>query len=43
MTVLGFGRENKNKFLTTAQSFTIGLVESTDYSKFDQTTNTVLE
>jgi len=31
MTVLGFGRENKDKFLTTPQSFSIGFVESKDY------------
>ena len=36
MTVLGFGRENKNKYLTTAQTFSIGFVESTDYVKVDQ-------
>lgn len=31
MTVLGFGRENKDKFLTTAQTFSIGFIEHTDY------------
>jgi len=31
MTVLGFGRENKDKFLTTPQTFSIGFVESTNY------------
>jgi len=36
MTVLGFGRENKNKFITTVQTFSIGFIESTDYAKVDQ-------
>lgn len=31
MTVLGFGRRNKDKFLTTTQTFSIGFVETTDY------------
>ena len=31
MTVLGFGREDKDKFLTTPQAFSIGFVESTNY------------
>lgn len=31
MTVLGFGRENKEKFLTTPQTFSIGFVESINY------------
>ena len=31
MTVLGFGRRNKDKFLTTPQKFSIGFVETTDY------------
>lgn len=31
MTVLGFGRANKEKFLTTKQRFSIGFVESTEY------------
>ncbi len=30
MTVLGFGRENKDKYLTEVQTFSIGFVESTD-------------
>lgn len=33
MTVLGFGRRNKDKFLETPQTFSIGFVESTDYGK----------
>jgi hypothetical protein len=32
MTVLGFGRENKDKYLNTAQTFSIGFVESTEHS-----------
>jgi hypothetical protein len=31
MTVLGFGRENKDKFLTTVDRFSIGFIESKDY------------
>lgn len=31
MTVLGFGRRNKDKFLTQPQSFSIGFVETTQY------------
>ena len=33
MTVLGFGRRNKDKFLTTPQSFSIGFVETTEYAQ----------
>jgi hypothetical protein len=33
MTVLGFGRRNKDKFLTTPQRFSIGFVESTDWEE----------
>lgn len=32
MTVLGFGRHNKGKFLTTPQSFSLGFVESTTHA-----------
>lgn len=32
MTVLGFGRRNKDKFLETPMRFSIGFVESTEYS-----------
>lgn len=31
MTVLGFGRRNKEKFLTEPQRFSIGFVETTEY------------
>ncbi|MFK7955993.1 MAG: hypothetical protein AB8B96_07840 [Lysobacterales bacterium] len=37
MTVLGFGRRDKNKFLDTPQSFSIGFIESTDYPTIDRT------
>jgi hypothetical protein len=37
MTVLGFGRREKEKFLETVQTFSIGFVESTDYSEVDRT------
>jgi hypothetical protein len=32
MTVLGFGRKNKDKYLKTPQTFSIGFVESSQYS-----------
>ena len=46
MTVLGFGRENKekaHKYLTTVQTFSIGFVESTEYSAIDQAIRQGLE
>lgn len=43
MTVLGFGRQNKDKFLETKQTFSIGFVESTDYKEIDQAIREVLE
>jgi len=42
MTVLGFGRENKDKYLTTVQTFSIGFIESTEYSVIDQAVRQVL-
>ena len=42
MTVFGFGRENKDKFLGTKQTFSIGFVESTDYAEIEQTIKQVL-
>jgi len=42
MTVLGFGRQNKDKYLTTVQTFSIGFVESTEYSVVAQTIRQVL-
>ena len=43
MTVLGFGRENKDKYLTTVQTFSIGFVESTEYSVIEQAVRGVFE
>lgn len=43
MTVLGFGRQNKEKFLDTPQTFSIGFVESTDYAKVEQAIKQVLK
>ena len=37
MTVLGFGRQNKEKYLNTVQRFSIGFIESTDYKTIYQT------
>ena len=36
MTVLGFGRREKDKYLDTVQTFSIGFVESTDYPSIEQ-------
>lgn len=43
MTVLGFGRQNKDKFLDTKQTFSIGFVASTDYAEIDQAIKQVLK
>jgi len=43
MTVLGFGRQNKDKYLTTVQTFSIGFVESTEYSVINQTVKQILD
>lgn len=43
MTVLGFGRQNKDKFLTTVQTFSIGFIESTKYSSIRKTITQILE
>ncbi len=43
MTVLGFGRENKDKFLTTVQTFSIGFVESREYEVIEERVREVLE
>ena len=37
MTVLGFGRRNKDKFLTEPQTFSIGFVETTEYEALRET------
>jgi len=43
MTVLGFGRENKDKFLTTVQAFSIGFVESTEYLEIEQAVKQIVD
>ena len=43
MTVLGFGRQNKDKYLNTVQTFSIGFVESTAYSKIDNAIRQILD
>ncbi|MEM7283225.1 MAG: hypothetical protein AAF438_16540 [Pseudomonadota bacterium] len=43
MTVLGFGRREKNKFLTTPGTFSIGFIESTDYPTIEHTIRKTLE
>lgn len=42
MTVFGFGRSDKNKYLSTPQTFSIGFVESSEYEKVKATINNVL-
>ncbi len=43
MTVLGFGRRDKDKYLDAPQTFSIGFVESTDYSVIDRTMRKILD
>ncbi|NNC76456.1 MAG: hypothetical protein HKN77_00755, partial [Woeseiaceae bacterium] len=43
MTVLGFGRRDKDKYLDTVQSFSIGFVESTDYALIDRSIRQILD
>lgn len=47
MTVLGFGRQNGSekteKFLSTVQTFSIGFIESKEYSVIDQAVRRVIE
>ena len=43
MTVLGFGRENKDKFITTPQTFSIGFVESISYTDIDKTMKAIIK
>jgi hypothetical protein len=43
MTVLGFGRRNKDKFLTTPSSFSIGFVESVNYADIARTVEALFE
>lgn len=42
MTVFGFGRSNKNKFLESPQTFSIGFVESNEYQQVKETIEKVL-
>ena len=41
MTVLGFGRRDKDKYLESVQTFSIGFIESTDYPTISETISTV--
>jgi len=43
MTVFAFGRENKNKFLTSIQKFSIGFVESKVHSEVKEIVEKILE
>lgn len=43
MTVLGFGRSGKEKFLSTPKTFSIGFVESIEYSRVAEKINQILE
>ena len=43
MTVLGFGRLEKEKYLDTPRTVSIGFVESTDYSKVKSTVEGLLQ
>lgn len=43
MTVFGFGRSDKGKFLDTPQTFSIGFVESTAYPTVEDTILSVLD
>ena len=42
MTVLGFGRQDKNKFLNTPKTFSIGFIESVEYDKVSKDVATIL-
>ena len=42
MTVFAFGRQNKEKFLKTKQTFSIGFVESNNYSEVDKVIKKIL-
>ncbi|MDG1815881.1 MAG: hypothetical protein P8J70_01050 [Glaciecola sp.] len=41
MTVLGFGRSEKNKYLNTPQRFSIGFIESTQHIDITKTVNAI--
>lgn len=42
MTVLGFGRSEKNKYLNTPQTFSIGFVESSSYKDVENTVRGII-
>jgi hypothetical protein len=42
MTVFGFGRSEKGKFLDSPQTFSIGFIESSDYEEVETTIQNVL-
>ena len=42
MTVFAFGRSNKNKYLNTPQTFSIGFIESTEYDQVRSTVEKIL-
>lgn len=43
MTVFGFGRSGKGKFLNQSQTFSIGFIESTHYSNIDKKMRHIIE
>jgi hypothetical protein len=43
MTVLGFGRSEKNKYLNTPQRFSIGFIESNEHAIIAKTISTIVE
>ncbi|MBU2879289.1 hypothetical protein [Aliiglaciecola lipolytica] len=43
MTVLGFGRHEKDKYLSTPQSFSLGFIESSDYPEVAQQIRNILK
>lgn len=43
MTVLGFGRSEKNKYLYSPQTFSLGFVETTDYAEVQQAIMQIIE
>jgi len=43
MTLLGFGRIAKDKFLTEPKTFSIGLIEPTDHSVISRKINQLIK
>jgi hypothetical protein len=43
MTVIGFGRSEKDKYLKTPQSFSIGFVESTKYQDVERLIKSIID